>query len=63
MEHNAAAINKAESTARNTQPNRTRNIPVGLSLTITILYIIRQAKQIWEENTSLTLRVWRALNC
>jgi hypothetical protein len=39
MEHNAEAINKAESTARNTQPEEARNIPVGLSLTITILYI------------------------
>jgi len=39
MKNNAAAINKAVSTARNTQPDKTRNIPVGLSLTITILYI------------------------
>jgi hypothetical protein len=39
MEHNAAAKNKAEGTTRSTQPHRTRNIPVGLSLTITILYI------------------------
>jgi hypothetical protein len=63
MEHNAADVNKAESTARNTQPDKTRNIPVRLSLTITILYITTQTKQIWEENASLTLCVWRAWNC
>jgi len=39
MKHNAAAVNKAESTVRNTQQDKTRNIPVGLSPTITILYI------------------------